>query len=123
MNENIDLKSQVQKSQLFTEIDNIVNGFYKTVNDKKIEIKTPKDLERIDRFFIPTLKKLIKLVESNKTYDGFILNQIKNTVIVDFFIRFFESRGLDPSLFIPHFGKEEVKIFEKALRDMKTTMG
>jgi ERCC4-related helicase len=100
------------------EADNIEKEFYKQIQDKKIEIKTPQDIERIDVLFNDSLKSMINIIKDG-SYDeeeGLI---IKSRFIIDFHVRLAEKYGFNPYDIASYFGSHNVNMFEQAVKDIK----
>jgi len=113
-----ELENFTKRYSLFGDIDKEVETIYTKIKEKNIEIKTPKDLERVDRFFLPTIKKILKMVDNSKQFDTYIKDEMKNTIVINIFVRFCESYSLDPITSIPFFGKEAYKMFTNAQKNM-----
>jgi len=113
-----ELENFTKRYTLFGDIDREVETIYEKVKEKNIEIKTQKDLERVDRFFLPTVKKVLKLIDNSKQFDDYIKKGMKSAAVVNIFVRFCESYGLDPATSVPFFGKEAYKVFTDAQRNM-----
>lgn len=116
-----DLENFTKKYSLFGDIDKEVDSIYTKIKEKNIELNSPKDVERLDRFFLPTIKKVLKLVDESKQFDDFIKKEMKASIVVNIFVRFCESYGFDPTSTIPLFGKEANKMFKNAQQNMDTS--
>lgn len=106
-----DLSNFTKKYSLFADIDNEVDGIYSKIKEKGIEINSLKDIERLDRFFLPAVKRTVKLIQETKQFDDFIKKEMVNITIINIFVRFCESYNLDPAQAIPYFGKEAERMF------------
>jgi len=113
-----ELENFTKRYSLFSDIDREVETIYEKVKEKNIEIKTQKDLERVDRFFLPTVKKILKLVDNSKQFESYIKDGMKSSIVINIFVRFCENYDLDPVTSIPFFGKEAYKMFTDAQRNM-----
>ncbi len=122
MAEKIDTASMVKQSKLFIQINELDEKLYKTIEEKGLEIKSLVDVERVERFFNPILKELIKVIEKNPQQTPQLTSIVKNRVIIDFHGRFAEKYKLDMMQVVEKLGKYNVKLFSDALSGLKGIM-
>jgi hypothetical protein len=100
------------------EVDNIEKDFYKILEDKNVEIKSPSDIERIDVIFNNSLNKMLDIVKRGG-YNKEEAAIIRSRFIIDFHVRLAEKYNLDPYSIASYFGPHNDKIFQDAIKNIK----
>jgi len=113
----LDLQKSIKKQMSdLIEADNIEKEFYKILEDKKIEIKSPADIDRIDSIFNKSLNKMLDII---KGYNEEEYTIIKSRFVIDFHVRLAEKYGLDPYSISSYFGPHNDKMFQEAVKNIK----
>jgi len=122
MAETIDTASMMKKNSLYMRINELDEELYSVIKEKKIEIKDINDIERIERFFNPLLKKIVKLIDEDKTLMKPLKMLVKSRVVLDFHGNLAEKYNLDLIEVINKLGRYNKEITEQAMKDLKGIM-
>lgn len=122
MAEKIDTASMMKQNTLYVKIDELDEKLYATIEEKKIQINSLQDIERVERFFNPLIKEIIKLIEADRSLQGPLKALIRSRVILDFHGNFAEKYKLDMLGVVGKLGSYNIKIVEKAMSDIKQLM-
>jgi hypothetical protein len=109
------IKNQVSD---LIEVDNIEKDFYKILEDKKIEIKSPNDIERIDIIFNNSLNKMLDIVK-RAGFDKEEFDIISSRFVIDFHVRLAEKYNFDRYAIASYFGPDNEKKFKEAIKVLK----
>ena len=115
MNEKInDPKTFMLKYNIFDTLQKEIDVMENEIKSKNIEIKTIRDIERVQTIYTKHFKELIKLIDSSKEFEKDELQVLKNGLILDFHIRLAESVKCDVLDLLNVFGRYHTEQFKKA---------
>lgn len=115
----IDLKQLTANNKIFSEMDKEVESFYNLLKEKNIEPKTLNEVERTEKFFSASLKKILSIIEGS-SYDKESKKLMRVHGTIDFYGRFSERFNLDFDQLAAYMGKSNLEELKKAMEDFKT---
>jgi len=111
----LDTKALAGTNKIFGELDEQYNNLIKKIREKNIEIKTLKDIERVEVYISSTLKTSISLVKSSG-FDKFIIDEMEKAVVKELVGRFSERYALDPLMVVNELDGNVRDLFKKAIK-------
>ena len=102
-------------NELFGKLDNEYSKIGSYIKDKGIEIKTIKDIERIEIPVSKSIKASIDLI-SKSSYDDYIKNEMKKAVLIETVRRLSEEFEMDPMALVMELDRDTQNLFKKAIK-------
>ena len=111
----MDTKALAGTNKVFSQLDEQYDNLIKKIEEKNIEIKTLKDVERVEVYISSTIKTSISLIKASG-FDKFIIDEMEKAVVKELIGRFSERYGLDALMVVNELDRDVRDLFKKAIK-------